>query len=167
MNVLSTNITQTLAVEWSSVGLMALTVLFLFACLLLILVVLIQRPQGGGLAGAFGSGAGSGQTAFGTRTGDALTVATIGLFVFYLATAVGLTYFVKPRSAPVVAPQVESAPGVPVEGAGAAKAGEGTAAEPGAAPPAGTGAGEAPAETANPPGAAPVPAPAPAPEQPK
>ncbi len=130
MNALDTNMLRTFAVEWSSIGLMGLTVLFLFACLLLILVVLIQRPQGGGLAGAFGSGAGSGQTAFGTRTGDALTVATIGLFVFYLATAVGLTYFVQPKSAPVVEKQVETAPAqttptpaaAPGEGAAGAKA---------------------------------------------
>ena len=36
---------------------------FLLMCVLLVLTVLIQRPQGGGLAGAFGGAAGSGQTA--------------------------------------------------------------------------------------------------------
>ncbi|MBL8757289.1 MAG: preprotein translocase subunit SecG [Phycisphaerae bacterium] len=79
-------------------GLMLLA--FLAACVLLVLIVLVQKPQGGGLAGAFGSGAGSGQTAFGTRTGDALTLATIILFVVYLATAVGLTFAIRPGAAP-------------------------------------------------------------------
>ena len=71
-------------------------VLFFAACFLLMLTVLIQKPQGGGLAGAFGSGAGSGQTAFGTRTGDALTWATIGMFILYLATAIGLNLASRP-----------------------------------------------------------------------
>lgn len=74
-----------------------LFVLFLGSCLLLMLTVLIQKPQGGGLAGAFGSGAGSGQTAFGTRTGDALTVATIAMFVIFIVLAVLLNYAARPE----------------------------------------------------------------------
>lgn len=72
---------------------------FLIVCLIMILTVLIQKPQGGGLSGAFGSGAGSGQTAFGARTGDALTVATIAIFVIYLLAAIGLNYTVRPTIA--------------------------------------------------------------------
>ena len=98
----------TLGVNWPSIITGFLLVLFLLSCVFLILVVLIQKPQGGGLTGAFGSGAGSGQTAFGARTGDALTVATIGFFVFYLLSAVGLSYFMKPQAAPVATPQVVS-----------------------------------------------------------
>lgn len=74
-----------------------LFVLFLGSCLLLMLTVLIQKPQGGGLAGAFGSGAGSGQTAFGTRTGDALTVATIAMFVIFIVLAILLNYAARPE----------------------------------------------------------------------
>jgi preprotein translocase subunit SecG len=77
-----------------------LVALFLFVCLLLILVVLIQRPAGGGLSGAFGSGAGSGQTAFGAKTGDALTIATITIFTVYLAFAVGLNFATRPGGPP-------------------------------------------------------------------
>ncbi|MGD9688715.1 MAG: preprotein translocase subunit SecG [Phycisphaerales bacterium] len=82
--------------DWNYLLTAGMVMLFLVACVLLTLTVLIQKPQGGGLAGAFGSGAGSGQTAFGTRTGDALTVATIIMFTLYLGTAVGLTYLIKP-----------------------------------------------------------------------
>ncbi|MAY75529.1 MAG: preprotein translocase subunit SecG [Phycisphaerae bacterium] len=74
-------------------------VLFLLVCLTLILTVLIQRPQGGGLSGAFGAGAGSGQTAFGAKTGDALTIATIGMFVAFLILAVVLNFAVRPGPA--------------------------------------------------------------------
>ena len=45
-----------------------LAVLFLFICVLMVLTVLIQKPQGGGLSAAFGASSGSGQTAFGTKT---------------------------------------------------------------------------------------------------
>jgi preprotein translocase subunit SecG len=78
-----------------------LVALFLLVCLLLILIVLIQRPQGGGLSGAFGAGGGgSGQTAFGAKTGDALTIATIGIFVLYLGLAVGLQFAARPAGPP-------------------------------------------------------------------
>ena len=77
-----------------------LAALFLFFCVLLILAVLIQRPTGGGLSGAFGSGAGSGQTAFGAKTGDALTYATITIFTIYILFAVGLNFASRPGTAP-------------------------------------------------------------------
>lgn len=88
-----------------------LTVLFMVVCVVLILTVLIQRPQGGGLAGAFGSGAGSGQTAFGTKTGDALTIFTIIVFVLFIGAAIGLNYAARPEDAPKTTPTSnESAP---------------------------------------------------------
>ena len=51
-------------------------VLLFLSALFLILLVLVQRGKGGGLAGAFG-GLG-GQSAFGTKAGDAFTRITIG-----------------------------------------------------------------------------------------
>ncbi|MEL6797026.1 MAG: preprotein translocase subunit SecG [Planctomycetota bacterium] len=77
-----------------------LTLGFLFVCVVMILIVLIQRPQGGGLGGAFGSAAGSGQTAFGAKTGDALTIATIAIFVIFLLSAIGLNFAARPSEAP-------------------------------------------------------------------
>jgi preprotein translocase subunit SecG len=73
-----------------------LVAIFLFVCVLMVLAVLIQRPAGGGLSGAFGSGAGSGQTAFGAKTGDALTIATIAIFTIYLLFAIGLNFATRP-----------------------------------------------------------------------
>ena len=85
---------------------------FLFICVVLVLTVLIQKPQGGGLAGAFGSAAGSGQTAFGAKTGDALTIFTISMFVVYVLAAIGLNYVVKPTKAEA-APPAAQAPEAP------------------------------------------------------
>ena len=50
--------------------------------LFLILLVLIQRGRGGGLAGAFG-GMG-GQSAFGTKAGDVFTKITVGVATFWI-----------------------------------------------------------------------------------
>jgi|GEM_PF-617230 len=86
----------TLAIDWPTVFTGLMVVAFLAVCLILILTVLIQRPQGGGLSGAFGSSAGSSQTAFGAKTGDVLTIFTIGIFVVYLFVAVLLNYRVTP-----------------------------------------------------------------------
>jgi preprotein translocase subunit SecG len=89
-----------------------LVVAFLFVCVLLILIILIQKPQGGGLAGAFGSGAasGSGQTVFGARTGDALTIGTISVFVLYLLVAIGLNYAIRPSTQGPLVPTAGSPP---------------------------------------------------------
>ncbi|HZZ73610.1 MAG TPA: preprotein translocase subunit SecG [Pirellulales bacterium] len=48
----------------------------------MILLILIQRGKGGGLAGAFG-GMG-GQSAFGTKAGDLFTRVTIGVATFWI-----------------------------------------------------------------------------------
>src|SRR5262245_17251827 len=56
------------------------------ASIFLILLVLIQRGRGGGLAGAFG-GLG-GQSAFGTKAGDLFTRVTIGVAAFWIVLCV-------------------------------------------------------------------------------
>jgi preprotein translocase subunit SecG len=61
---------------------------FIVVCLFLILIVLIQKGRGGGLASAFG-GAG-GNTAFGSKTGDVLTWATSVVFGIFLILAITL-----------------------------------------------------------------------------
>ena len=67
-----------------------LTILFLVVSVCLVLIILVQRPQGGGLAQAFGGGGGGTDTAFGGRTGDALTYATVTAFGLYLVLAIAL-----------------------------------------------------------------------------
>ncbi|MFH5803847.1 preprotein translocase subunit SecG [Alienimonas sp. DA493] len=59
----------------------------------LILIILLQRGRGGGLAGAFG-GAG-GQSALGTRAGDVFTKITIGLAVAWIVLACVNIYVLK------------------------------------------------------------------------
>jgi preprotein translocase subunit SecG len=59
----------------------------------LMIVILLQRGRGGGLAGAFG-GLG-GQSAFGTKAGDVFTKITIVLAVAWVIVAGGSGYFLR------------------------------------------------------------------------
>ena len=59
-----------------------LMIVLLLTSLFLIVLVLVQRGKGGGLAGAFG-GMG-GQSAFGTKAGDLFTKITIGVATFWI-----------------------------------------------------------------------------------
>jgi len=68
-----------------------LTIALIVISVAMILIILVQRPQGGGLASAFGgAGGGSTDTVFGGRVGDALTVMTVVAFVLFLGLAVSL-----------------------------------------------------------------------------
>ncbi len=60
-----------------------LVVLFIPLCLLLCLMILIQKPRGGGLTSAFG-GAGGGQQMFGGKSGDILTWITVSFFAAFI-----------------------------------------------------------------------------------
>jgi len=83
-----------------------LATFFVLVCLFMMLVILIQKPRGGGLSGAFG-GAGSAQAAFGAKTGDVLTWFTVVCFATFLVLAIGLTWLIKPadqRDVPAVIP---------------------------------------------------------------
>lgn len=101
-----------------------LVVFFLVVCVSMILIVLIQRPQGGGLSGAFGAGGagqGAGQTAFGTKTGDVLTWGTVSVFVIYVLVAIGLNYAARPDTSwatttpTLVDPATQDEPAAPEE----------------------------------------------------
>ncbi len=85
---------------------LSLTILFIVVAVAMILIILVQRPAGGGLAGAFG-GAGGGGTegVFGGRVGDALTVMTVVAFTVYLVLALVLNANIwVPSAAPSAAP---------------------------------------------------------------
>jgi preprotein translocase subunit SecG len=99
---------HTLAFTWPPMLVSASIIVFLIICLLMIAVILLQRPQGGGLAGAFGGGQGAGQTAFGTKTGDALTWFTVGVFALFIVMAVVLNYATRPQAAAADIPAAAS-----------------------------------------------------------
>lgn len=72
-----------------------LAALFVAVTLFLILVILVQRPKGGGLSAAFGGGAGSGSSQAlvgGAGIGNMLTMATIVAFALFLGLAMGLIW---------------------------------------------------------------------------
>ena len=72
-----------------------IAVLFIACCVILTLVVLIQKGKGGGLSGALAGGMASGL--LGTKTGDFLTWVTIGLVSVFLILAVVMAKFYKPE----------------------------------------------------------------------
>src|SRR5262245_9807206 len=59
--------------------------LWILVSLFLILMILLQRGKGGGLAGALGGAGGS--SAFGTKAGDVFTRITVGVFGVYILLA--------------------------------------------------------------------------------
>ena len=65
---------------------------FVAVCLLMMLVILIQKPKGGGLSGAFGGAGGSASDVFGAKTGDVLTYVTVAFFLAFLILGVSLTF---------------------------------------------------------------------------
>ena len=95
-------------ISWSVV---VLAIAFVFIYKFMMMIILIQTPKGGGLSGAFGAGGGgSGQTAFGAKTGDALTIATIAMFVIFLGFAIGLNFAARPDNIDGSGPPVIVAP---------------------------------------------------------
>ncbi len=76
----------------------ALATAFIAVSILMMLVILIQKPKGGGLSGAFG-GAGGGSDLLGGKTGDVLTWVTVFFFVAFLGLAMGLTWAIGPSAA--------------------------------------------------------------------
>ena len=70
---------------------------FIFVCVGLILIILLQKGRGGGLGSAFGGG-GAGSL-LGTKTGDFLTWVTIALVAGFLVLAVLMSKFMRPPGA--------------------------------------------------------------------
>jgi preprotein translocase subunit SecG len=67
--------------------------LILILGIFLILLVLIQRGKGGGLAGAFGGAGGS--SAFGSRAGDTFTRITIGVASVWIVMIILQVWFIR------------------------------------------------------------------------
>jgi len=87
-----------------------ITLFILISCLL-VLIILIQKGRGGGLASAFGGGGGN--TAFGSKTGDVLTWATSIIFGVFLLIAVILNLMTRDWGRPVAA--AAAGTGTPVQ----------------------------------------------------
>ena len=130
-----------------------LTTLHVMVCLILIIVVLLQRGKGAEIGAVFGGGAST--TIFGSRgAGNFLTRLTTGAAIVFMATSLLLAYFARERAATSVFDE------------GSPPAAEEPASEGGASP---EGAGgfqevpptplELPAPTQPPPGEAPAPTP--------
>ena len=85
-----------------------LTAIFIVISVALILIILVQRPSGGGLAGAFGGAGGGGtESVFGGRVGDALTVMTVIGFCVYLGLAITLNLMESRNGPPAAPPNLE------------------------------------------------------------
>ena len=82
----------TVLAGWSTTLLAAF---FVFMCVFLTLIILIQKPKGGGLSGAFGGAGGGSGAVFGAKTGDVLTWLTVGAFVVFLFLGMGLVWSSK------------------------------------------------------------------------
>ncbi|MFB3891478.1 MAG: preprotein translocase subunit SecG [Phycisphaerae bacterium] len=87
--------------------------LFVLICILLIIVVLLQKGRGGGLGAAFG---GAGSSAFGTRTGDVFTWVTIVLTSLFLILSVGVTLLFRPPPKAIEAPTLVPPPQLDAQG---------------------------------------------------
>ena len=87
---------------WLAIGSMGL---LMFVGILLMIIILLQRGRGGGLAGAFG-GAG-GQSAFGTRAGDVFTKITAVMAIIWVFLA-GVSRFALEPAATQVASGFQS-----------------------------------------------------------
>ena len=111
--------------------------LFLTA-LFMIVLVLIQRGKGGGLAGAFGGK--GGQSAFGTKAGDLFTRITIGVATFWILLCIAtVLWFGQSKSSPLEGDIGGSAPPRDGFNAPATPGKEGQPPAEGAEKPAGTG----------------------------
>jgi preprotein translocase subunit SecG len=83
-------------------------VLILLVGLFLVLVILIQRGKGGGLAGAFGGAGGS--SAFGSRAGDTFTRITITIAAIWILLIMLMVKLVQPPVSADRTPAADSAP---------------------------------------------------------
>ena len=93
-------LTHTLAAAGLSWGVWLMAAGFALVCLIMMLVILIQKPKGGGLSGAFGGGAGGGSAGavVGARVGDVLTIVTVVCFLLFLGLAMLFIEIIKATS---------------------------------------------------------------------
>jgi preprotein translocase subunit SecG len=97
---------------WSWVPL-ALSIVIFILSIFLILLVLIQRGKGGGLAGAFGGVGGS--SAFGSRAGDTFTRVTVIVAAVWVLLIMIMVKMIQPAPAVEKPMQTKSQPEEPAQ----------------------------------------------------
>ena len=130
-----------------------ITVIHVFSCIFLVLVVLLQTGKGAEMGAVFG---GSSSTVFGSSgAGNFLTRLTTGVAIVFMLTSLSLTYMSSRHtastvfdSAPLAEPGSEGAPAPGGEPGMPAPGGEPAAAEPQAAAPGPEAAAAKPVEAA-------------------
>ena len=113
-------------ITWS-IRLMA--VAFVVISVFMMLVILIQKPKGGGLSGAFGGAGGSDTSFVGAKVGDFLTILTVCCFLAFLLLGMGLTWAINPTENSAAAAEAAATTNTGAgAGAGAAPADDAAAA---------------------------------------
>lgn len=126
VNHIPAPMTSILAANWLNISINLLLVIHVVICLLLALVVLMQRPKQEGLGAAFGGGLTD--QAFGARTTDVLQKGTVYLGTLFfvvtlvLAILIGKRQSDNPTLSVEVEEKVEEAAVAEVEPAGEVKA---------------------------------------------
>lgn len=138
-----------------------LATLYVFVCLVLLMVILLQQGKGGEMANAFGGG--NSQAAFGARGGATLlSKMTTGFAVLFMVGAIALGIMGRGGGSSLMGGTPAPPAPAPASGATPATAPAGTTTAPGATTPAASATESAPAGTAAPAASTPAPAPAPA-----
>jgi preprotein translocase subunit SecG len=87
---------------------LATTIGLVVVSLFLILSVIVQKPRGGGLAGAFSGGAGAqADSAFGAQASNVAVTATIAAFVIFLLLAIAINLMLGGAETSPVTPAIE------------------------------------------------------------
>ncbi len=89
-----------------------MAVAFVVISVFMMLVILIQKPKGGGLSGAFGGAGGSDTSFVGAKVGDFLTILTVGCFLSFLLLGMGLTWAINPIENSAAAAESTAAAGM-------------------------------------------------------
>jgi preprotein translocase subunit SecG len=95
------------AIDWLSISINLLLVIFVIVCLLMTLLILMQRPKQEGLGAAFGAGVTD--QVFGARTTNVLQRGTVylGSLFFVLSLTLAVLIGQKNKKTTLVAPKVE------------------------------------------------------------
>lgn len=97
------------AIDWLSISINLLLVVFVLVCFLMTVIILMQRPKQEGLGAAFGAGVTD--QVFGARTTNVLQKGTVylGSLFFLLSLALAVLIGQKNKNTSLVAPKVEAA----------------------------------------------------------